>query len=290
MSDINTGSPLASAAFARSMNLFDLGPGRVIDGIMSGGPLMATYTYPTNPSDAGVGIEGGLMGLVPVTEGQIDLTGLPESIYVLKCVPGAGVNVLRGDIDLTQDQNAFAVAADLTGDDTITFEIQDGGISLVSAASRRTHGADGAFDVALSIDGTPGIEPRKADAGSPQVVLTYSSAPADPGCGGVTVVNGTCDGTSVDGNDLVIDLSYSANTCVEVTVGGDTVRILAHHGNVNGDADVNVIDLQDVKNHVFEAVDASNAKYDVAADGGSINVIDLQETKNNVFAPLPSCD
>jgi len=145
MSDINTGSPLASAAFARSMNLFDLGPGRVIDGIMSGGPMMGTYTYPTNPSDgtllgmgagysswsrtgltlttAGVGIEGGLMGLVPVTEGQIDLTGLPEGMYALTCIPGAGVNVLRGDIDLTQDQNAFAVAADQTVGDAITFTV-----------------------------------------------------------------------------------------------------------------------------------------------------------------------
>jgi hypothetical protein len=38
---------------------------------------------------------------------------------------------------------------------------------------------------------------------------------------------------------------------------------------------------------VFTDVNASNAVYDVAADGGQINVIDLQETKNNVFVDPP---
>ena len=249
------------------------------------------------------GIGDCALDIFPVAEGQMML---PDGCYQLKICPGTGNNVLRGDFDcVTEAPGSFAVAVDAAEPDCIEFSVGDVGSCPaappcicgvepppcpMSAASRRTHGASGVFDVAIPIDGTPGVEPRVADAGAPQLVLTYASAPADPGCAGVTVVNGTCDGTSVDGNDLVIDLSYGANTCVEVTVGDcPTVKILAHEGDVNGDGDVNVIDLQFVKNHVFEDVDASNAQYDVAADGGQINVIDLQDTKNNVFQDA-SCD
>jgi len=64
--------------------------------------------------------------------------------------------------------------------------------------------------------------------------------------------------------------------------------VLTHQGNVNGDPDVNVIDMQEVKNHIFEPVNESTFLYDINADG-SINVIDLQDTKNNIFASA-SCE
>ena len=101
---------------------------------------------------------------------------------------------------------------------------------------------------------------------------------------------------------MTIDMTFNNNTCVIVEVNGiagagsglpltgdNDIQLIVHQGNVNSDNDVNVIDLQDVKNHVFQAVDATTCTYDVNCDG-QINVIDLQETKNNVFTPLPSCD
>jgi len=249
------------------------------------------------------GIGSCALAIVPVAEGQMML---PDGCYQLKVCPGTGNNVLRGDFDcLTEAPGSFAVAVDGAEPDCIEFSVGDvgscpaapacvcGGVEPTcptGAASRRTHGAT-PYDVAIPIDGTPGVEPRMADAGMPQLVLTYASAPADPGCAGVTVVNGTCDGTSVDGNDLVIDLSYGANTCVAVTVGDcPTVKILAHQGNVNLGipAGVNVVDLQDVKNEIFLPVSAANAIYDVDASN-SINVLDLQAVKNNIFVPA-SCD
>jgi hypothetical protein len=72
-------------------------------------------------------------------------------------------------------------------------------------------------------------------------------------------------------------------------IGDTDVQILVRQGNVNGDNAVNVIDLQEVKNHIFQQVDSMNFIYDVNVSGDQLNVLDLQETKNNLFASA-SCD
>jgi hypothetical protein len=120
-------------------------------------------------------------------------------------------------------------------------------------------------------------------------------------CSEVSVTNGSCSGVTISGSMMTIDMTYDNNACVTVAVtgiqgagggqalsGDNDVQVLVRQGNVNGDADVNVIDLQDVKNNVFQTVGQANFIYDVNADG-DINVIDLQETKNNVFTTA-SCD
>ena len=152
--------------------------------------------------------------------------------------------------------------------------------------SRRTHGIAGVCNLTIPFDGVL-IESRQ-NGTAPQMVLTYDQPPTDPGCTGITVAGGTCNATSVVGNDLIIDITFDVNACAEVTVGDDTLQVLTHTGNVNGDANVNVIDLQDVKNHLFQPVDSGNCVYDVNCDG-QLNVIDLQETKNNIFQPA-GCD
>lgn len=323
------GDPRESAAFARSFAplLLGSGDGRVWDTFDNSGPALDRKQYPsasgwplasTAPMGKLVGMGAGFsqytltgvmrtpgvggiggcaLDIVAVAEGQLSL---PDGCYQLKVCPGTGNNILRGDFDCGVDApGSFAVAVDAANGDCIEFTVGDVGSCPagpacecgdvgcpISVASRRTHGGSEAYDITL-----PGTEPRNADNGSPQVVFTYANAPADPGCGGVTIVNGDCLGTSVDGNELIVDVFYEANTCVTISVdadGCDPEMLLAHQGNVNGDADVNVIDLQDVKNVVFQPVDGNNYMKDVNCDG-SLNVIDLQETKNNVFAPA-SCD
>ncbi|MHC4799538.1 MAG: GEVED domain-containing protein [Planctomycetota bacterium] len=167
INDGDGGDPLAAAAFPLSVYAFTPPPGgdpaRVIDPLSPyNGPNMAVYTYPTYDAGnatlfgmgagykqwcttcggatyttPGVGLAGGL-GVVPISEGQIDLTGLPEGVYVLKLSLYApdplpphgpklidGVNSLRTDPPgLGVDRDAFATAADVTNnEDTITFEI-----------------------------------------------------------------------------------------------------------------------------------------------------------------------
>jgi hypothetical protein len=157
-----TGSDvLAAAAFAVGFNVG--GPGRCVDPTTAGGPLMggvdasqwkvrsATYPKALNgqllgmgagyspPSGAtkswvaaqmkaGVGMvtlpnsQPGL-GTGPICEGQIDTTMLPQGSYTLTVVPRPGINVLRGDVSLTADQNAFATAAEQTSGSSVQFVI-----------------------------------------------------------------------------------------------------------------------------------------------------------------------
>lgn len=169
---------------------------------------------------------------------------------------------------------------------------------LTAAASRRLHGAAGEYDINCPLSGPVAVEPRM-NGQEPQMVLTFDKdieamdGVAD--CSEVAVTNGSCSGAMIVGNQMVIDMTYNNNACVTVAVtdirgagggpalsGDNDVQVLVRQGNVNRDGDVNVIDLQDVKNHVFETVGGANFVYDVDADG-QLNVVDLQETKNNLF-------
>jgi hypothetical protein len=160
--------------------------------------------------------------------------------------------------------------------------------ALLSAVSRRTHGAAGAFDIALNVNGAAVFDPRHNTAGAPQVIVMYDTPPADPGCGGISIVNGSCTATSVSGNSLVIDTTLDKNVCLEVTVGGDTVKVLTQEGDVTSDAAVNLLDLNAIKLELFQTVTAANFQSDVNADG-SINLLDLNVTKINLFEPRPAC-
>ena len=120
------------------------------------------------------------------------------------------------------------------------------------------------------------------------MVFSFDGSPADPGCAGLVIVNGTCHNTNVTGNQLILDMSYNPNSCVEVTVDGVTVSVLTHRGNVVTDESVNVVDLQAVKDQVFGPLDDSNFACDLNVDG-QIDVMDLQLVSDNVFTPA-SCD
>ncbi|UCD29749.1 MAG: hypothetical protein JSV03_04500 [Planctomycetota bacterium] len=154
-SSINDGTgtdPTAAAAFAVSYDVYGSAyPGRIIDCPNANGPCLKVHTYPTynaaeaellgmgagykqwcvscgatDTTAAGIGIVGEL-GEVPVFEGQIDLGSLPEGTYVLKLNTQnvSGINVLRDDVYLGDNQDAFATAVGtVTNDgDTITFDI-----------------------------------------------------------------------------------------------------------------------------------------------------------------------
>jgi hypothetical protein len=191
--------------------------------------------------------------------------------------------------------------------DDISFTDNDAvvqGPALLYAWSIRTHDifapAPAPWWVELPLSGTPAVEPRMS-IGDPGIELDFDMAvDAADGvldCSEVTITNGSClDVHSyMSGTKLVVDMMFDTNACVTVELNGivsaDTeapmtgdndVQVLCRQGNVNGDDDVNVLDLQDIKNRLFEQVWQDNAIYDINCDA-SINVIDLQETKNNLF-------
>jgi hypothetical protein len=168
----------------------------------------------------------------------------------------------------------------------------------MSAASRRSHGPAGTFNLPLALSDAPAIEPR--GGASPGVVLTFSmaieAADGAVNCGQeVVVTGGTCQSATVLGNTLAVNLAHNANACVTIalsglrregsgpTMFGDAdVQINAHRGNVNADPNVNLLDLQAIKTALFAPVTGTNFKLDVNADG-IINLLDLQAVKDNMF-------
>jgi len=314
---------LENADFCRSFaSMLGSGDGRIWDDPSNGGPGLRLIGYPsaagypydstTSPgylehmkaaywqSNSALGVPGVggsgpcALDVVPVAEGQILL---PDGCYILEVIPEQDNRILTGSFDcalgLPEDFAAHTSFSNETTGDYITFTVGDVEPCLQpptwSAASRRTHGSAGVFDLPVRLYEPPPIEPRSTDSGNPQFVITYTSPPSDPGCDGLTIVNGNCTLTSMSGNDLIIDMQFEPNSCVRITEPfGQTFTVLTHQGNVNGDPDVNVIDMQEVKNHIFEPVNESTFLYDINADG-SINVIDLQDTKNNIFASA-SCE
>lgn len=326
------GDPSAAAAFAVNYNIVPMwGPGRAIDQLNdatppNGGPNMGIFTYPTaepgtllgmgcgytlwNRSSGtailtsfGVGlvtVPSGAAGLGtgPVFEGQIDTTNLDPGLYVLRCIPGAGNNVLRGDVALTSNQNAFAVAANQTVGRDIVFEVlpHDPCITpvILSAVSRKTHGAIGDFDIDLPLDGSPVSECRIG--GPTKIVVTFdkdvAAADGTLDIGSEVVASaGTIDSATITGAVLEIDLSgVPDEACAAITLNGikcavgvdgiipaTTLRVQALYGDVNADGQVASGDITQVKSVSGQVTGAGNFRRDVNADGqvasGDITVV-----------------
>jgi hypothetical protein len=173
-----------------------------------------------------------------------------------------------------------------------------------SAASRKTHGGAGTFDVNLPLSGTPGIECRSGGTtndytivvtflanvsvnGSPQAAVTAGSGTV--GSGGVS--NGGM--VTISGNVVTIPLTNVANAqTINVTlnsVNGSTnvtipMSILIGDANANGT--VNAADVAQTKGRLGQTVDATNFRSDVNANG-SINAGDVSIIKANLGTGLP---
>ena len=166
----------------------------------------------------------------------------------------------------------------------------------VSAASRKTHGAAGTFDVDLPLGGTHGIECRSGGAnGDHQVVVTFASAVT---VGGASISSGTgsVGSFTVNGSQVTVNLTGVANAQT-ITISLDNVSdgtnmgcaaipmsLLLADANANGS--INSADVAQTKSRVGQTVDASNFRSDVNANGG-INAADVSVTKANVGAGLP---
>jgi hypothetical protein len=169
------------------------------------------------------------------------------------------------------------------------------GLHLVAAASRRTHGGSGDFDLPLSLS-TAQLDPR-ANGAAARIVLRFDGpAAASDGqinCGQeILMTHGTCEAVTGESSDtLVVELTLDQNACVTVAVSGlldlvgaSEVRVLTHEGNVTGDEAVNLLDLQAVKADLFNPVTGDSFLSDVNCDG-AINLLDLQTVKANLFQP-----
>ena len=173
-----------------------------------------------------------------------------------------------------------------------------------NAASRKTHGGAGSFDVSLPLSGTPGIECRSGGAtndymmvvtflanvsvnGSPQAAVTLGSGII--GSGGVS--NGGI--VTISGNVVTIPLTNVSNAqTINVTlngVNGSTNVVIPMSiliGDTNANGTVNAADVAQTKGRLGQSVDATNFRSDVNANG-TINAGDVSIVKANLGTGLP---
>src|SRR5215813_7347690 len=165
-------------------------------------------------------------------------------------------------------------------------------ITLVSAASRLTHGTAGTFDVNMPLTGISGVEDRSASTYN--AVFTFS-APVTSG--GVSVVSGTATVGPITFNSNSMTAQLTGVTAVETVVlrvqniNGDGMQ----HGDVSfgfltGDADgdrtVARADQTAVQGQLNQPVTSANFRDDLNADG-RIKKGDVQIVKANRGHVLP---
>jgi hypothetical protein len=171
---------------------------------------------------------------------------------------------------------------------------------LVTAVSRKAHGAAGNFSIPLPLSGQPGVECRTGEVnGSHTLVFTFSnnivsgSANLTTQSGGSTSGSPTFAGNTMTVNLInITDVQKITVTLSNVTdsfaqVLPDTaVSVNMLIGDTSGNKAVNSSDVTQTKLQSGQAVTATNFREDVNANG-SINASDVGTVKSKVGTALP---
>jgi hypothetical protein len=181
--------------------------------------------------------------------------------------------------------------------------------TVTAAASRKTDGGAGSFDVNLPLTGTPGIECRTGGATSDYTMLvtfgtnvTVTGIPQaevtlGAGCVGSS---GLCNGNvSISGNAVTIPLTNIASAqTINVRINGvDSAGVDAPAtdfnipmsiliGDTNGNGAVNASDVSQTDSRVGQQIDATNFRSDVDTSG-YIDAADIAVIKAKLGTGLP---
>lgn len=162
----------------------------------------------------------------------------------------------------------------------------------VTAASRKTHGAAGDWDIDLPFTGTPGVECRKGQgpgSNNHKIVVTFASPVTVSGTPQATVTgNAQVNSVTVNGSVVTVDLSNVANaqtivlTLLSVSDGVNSgnvsIPMTVLLGDTNGNGAVNSTDISQTKAQSGAALGASNFREDVTVNG-EINSSDIGVVK-----------
>ena len=151
-------------------------------------------------------------------------------------------------------------------------------LQIVSAVSRKTHGAAGDFDVELPLSGSPGVECRDG-GGAYTFAITFTNTMMS-GDAAVTGGTGTVQGTPViAGNTMTVELAGVTNVqTLTVTLSnlsdtfGQTLpdtslNAIMLIGDTTGNQVVNASDVSQIKAAVGATVDGSNFRADLNING-----------------------
>jgi hypothetical protein len=183
----------------------------------------------------------------------------------------------------------------VAGDNKVyAFKVPFPAFQLSSAASRKTHGAAGDFDIAL-----PGVECRSGGAPNDYTLVFTFSNNLESGNASVTSGTGNVAGTpAILGNTMIVNLTGVADAqTLSVTLNGLTDQFLQTLpdtvvgmsvliGDVNGNALVNASDIGQVKSQSGMPVTPLNFRADLDANG-AITASDIGQVKANAGHSLP---
>ena len=170
--------------------------------------------------------------------------------------------------------------------------------ALVLAASRKVHGAAGAFNLPLTLTPStnPTTEPRQGPSAT--VVMTFDKG-VTSATTTITEGTGTLALTTFSGNDVVVSLTgvidqqYVTISMTNVTGadgstgGSGTVRIGFLLGDVNQSRVVSVADMGLVNAQLAQSVTAANYLSDINASG-TLTLADKGITNANLTKGLPA--
>lgn len=169
-------------------------------------------------------------------------------------------------------------------------------LQLTAAASRKTHGGAGIFDINMPITGQSGVECRTG--GDYTLVFTFNN-PLLSGNAAVTGGTGTVSGSpTFSGRNMIVNVTGVTNaqiltvTLSNVTdvfnqiAGNTSVNIGFLIGDTNANRTVNAADIAQTKARLGQAADGTNFRSDVNANG-SINAADVAIVKTNLGTALP---
>jgi autotransporter-associated beta strand protein len=183
-------------------------------------------------------------------------------------------------------------AYDGAGNIDLTLTSADGpALQLIGAASRKTHGAAGNFDIPLPLTGEPGVECRASD-GNHTLIFAFNNNVVS---GNASLVNGTATVTNNQtfaSNTMTVALTGVADIQTVTVMLSDvhdsfgqvlpdkTISVNMLIGDTNGSKIVNATDAGQIKGQVGMPVTSSNYRNDLNADG-AVSSSDVTLVKKN---------
>ena len=161
--------------------------------------------------------------------------------------------------------------------------------TVISAASRKTHGTMGSFDVGLPLTGTAGIEPRFGGPNGDFQIVIRSGVPLN--IMSVTTSCGSISGISTVGAETLVNLTGVANASrCSVTLhnlSGDLIVPVAFLlGDTNADGFTDAVDVSQTKSQSGKTAVVTNFREDVNADG-FIDAVDTSLVKSKSGTKVP---
>jgi hypothetical protein len=169
---------------------------------------------------------------------------------------------------------------------------------LTTVVSRKTHGSAGTFDVNMPLTGSSGVEPRRGGNGNSHTIVFTFTTPIFSGSASIQSGTASVAGTSINGNELTVQLTGVSNAQVvglvlnNVTSSTGTLAFTGVNlgfllGDANNDRVNNAGDAAVVRNNSGRVVDGTTFRSDVTADG-VINSGDALITRANSGGSVPA--